>query len=407
MARNVWLMEADGGQTKSKPATFGEFQLLQNKQLQAKKQPQKSNPIPPLPAQVKARHAQTTQPTSAPRVSGIVPQTTHSVVQPVKTAPTPTTTVTTATPTEPERTTDDMIREMIEAQRKARIAELDKARDAALANLESEQSRLQPAYYDARNQAAAQSDLGALNFAQYMASRGVKGGAAGMPEIYRNAALQGEIGALNRQEQMALDAIERDRTGVLSAYEQDRVAALADLDARALQAQIEQMNTDRQFGLQEASVTGEYQGSPTLQKMMWQSEVEYRNKQLAIDAAYKQGQLSLQRAQQAMAAAKFEYQKQQDALNRQYQAEKDAYARQQDQLARMDSLGLTERAIGPNVAYVPKSTPSQPVDLSGYMEKAISLSGTTSPSNVMAYIRSLPISSQEKANMANSLGLQK
>ena len=263
---NVWLMETDGGQTKSKPATFGEFQLLQKKQKQptVTKTP---TTAPPLPAtervigpnvayvpkstpsqQVKARHAQTTQPTSAPRVSGIVPQTTHSVVQPVKTAPTPTTTTpTTTTPTEPERTIEDMIREMIEAQRKARIAELDKARDAALANLESEQSRLQPAYYDARNQAAAQSDLGALNFAQYMASRGVKGGAAGMPEIYRNAALQGEIGALNRQEQMALDAIERDRTGVLSAYEQDRVAALADLDARALQAQIEQMNADRRF----------------------------------------------------------------------------------------------------------------------------------------------------------------
>ena len=332
---------------------------------------------------------------SAPKVAGIIPQTSNSITQPVQTTP---------TATAPERTTQDMINEMIEAQRKARIAELDKARDAALANLEGEQAQLKPAYYDARNQAAAQSDLGALNFAQYMASRGVTGGAGGMPEIYRQNALQGEIGALNRQEQMALDAIERDRTGVLSAYEQDRVAALADLDARALQAQIEQMNADRQFGLQEASVTGEYQGSPTLQKMMWQSEVEYRNKQLAIDAAYKQGQLSLQRAQQAMAAAKFEYQKQQDALNRQYQAEKDAYARQQDQLARMDSLGLTERAIGPNVAYVPKSTPSQPVDLSGYMEKAISLSGTTSPSNVMAYINSLPISNLEKDRMAKSLG---
>ena len=335
---------------------------------------------------------------STPRVTGIIPQTSNSVTQPVQTTPTA------PTATAPERTTQDMINEMIEAQRKARIAELDKARDAALANLEGEQAQLKPAYYDARNQAAAQSDLGALNFAQYMASRGVTGGAGGMPEIYRQNALQGEIGALNRQEQMALDAIERDRTGVLSAYEQDRVAALADLDARALQAQIEQMNADRQFGLQEASVTGEYQGSPTLQKMMWQSEVEYRNKKLAIDAAYKQGQLSLQRAQQAMAAAKFEYQKQQDALNRQYQAEKDAYARQQDQLARMDSLGLTERAIGPNVAYVPKSTPSQPVDLSGYMEKAISLSGTTSPSNVMAYINSLPISNLEKDRMAKSLG---
>ncbi len=326
---------------------------------------------------------------------GIIPTTSNSVYSPV----TPTSPVqTTPTATAPERTTQDMINEMIEAQRKARIAELDKARDAALANLESEQSRLQPAYYDARNQAAAQSDLGALNFAQYMASRGVKGGAAGMPEIYRNAALQGEIGALNRQEQMALDAIERDRTGVLSAYEQDRVAALADLDARALQAQIEQMNADRQFGLQEASVTGEYQGSPTLQKMMWESDVKFRNKQLQIDAAYKSGQLSLQRAQQAMAQAKFEYQKEQDALNRQYQQEQFEYQKEQDALARQDKLASQAFTTQNNQANA----------YSRYVNDAIKLrsSGATNQ-EVISYIFSLPITAKEKADISNMLGIPK
>jgi len=326
---------------------------------------------------------------STPRVTGIIPQTSNSITQPVQTTP---------TATAPERTTQDMINEMIEAQRKARIAELDKARDAALANLESEQSRLQPAYYDARNQAAAQSDLGALNFAQYMASRGVKGGAAGMPEIYRNAALQGEIGALNRQEQMALDAIERDRTGVMNAYEQDRIAALADLDARALQAQIEQMNADRQFGLQEASVTGEYQGSPTLQKMMWESEVKFRNKQLQIDAAYKSGQLSLQRAQQAMAQAKFEYQKEQDALNRQYQQEQFEYQKQQDALARQDKLASQAFTTQNNQANA----------YSRYVNDAIKLrsSGATNQ-EVISYIFSLPITAKEKADISNMLGIPK
>lgn len=300
-------------QQKRKPATFGEFRELQDPVRQAVKtynklyDQTKASVGKILDARLKATEPnQQESPSggSSSKVTGIVPRTSASVTQPVQTSPAP-----------PDTTPQDMINEMIEAQRKARIAELDKARDAALRSLEGEQAQLKPAYYDARNRAAAQSDIGALNFAQYMASRGVTGGAAGMPEIYRQAALQGELGALNRQEQAALDAIERDRTGVLSAYEQDRLAALSDLDARALQAQIEQMNLDRQFGLQEAGVTGEYKGQPTLQKLMWQSDVAYRNKQLQIDAAYKRGMISAQQAQAALAKAKFEHEKDMDYLN--------------------------------------------------------------------------------------------
>ena len=84
--------------------------------------------------------------------------------------------------------------------------------------------------------------------------------------------MQGNIGALDRQEQSAIDAIARDRTGVLNSYEQDVVSANADIDAQGLQAYIDQMNADRTFGLQEGGLTGTYNGAPTLQAQQYEFE---------------------------------------------------------------------------------------------------------------------------------------
>ncbi len=154
-------------------------------------------------------------------------------------------------------------RELAEAQRQSRIAALQKSKETALANLESgltsamstyagEEAALKPYYYDLRNRTAAQSDIAAKNFAEYMAAQGIRGSAAGLPEIYRNAALQGQIGALTRQEQQAREDIARRRSttqaeyetqkaGLLNAYESDVAAAMADIDAQTLQNYIDNM----------------------------------------------------------------------------------------------------------------------------------------------------------------------
>lgn len=112
----------------------------------------------------------------------------------------------------------ELINELKRAQREARIAALDKAKTAALGALDTEKANVAPIYYDKRNQAAAQSDIGAMNFAQYMAARGIKGAAGAMPEIYRQAGLQGQIGALDLQEAANLAAIERQRSLIEQGY---------------------------------------------------------------------------------------------------------------------------------------------------------------------------------------------
>jgi len=154
----------------------------------------------------------------------------------------------TPTQTQPQDPYADMLaeierrqRELAEAQRQSRIAALSKQKEQALSSLQAEEAALKPYYYDLRNRTAAQSDIAAKNFAEYMAAQGIRGSAAGLPEIYRNAALQGQLGALSRQEAADIADIARRRSGIESAYESDVAAAMADIDAQTLQNYIDNM----------------------------------------------------------------------------------------------------------------------------------------------------------------------
>ena len=374
-------------------------QIKRNQQLSQTKATQNKNTIStptPKPSTPKPSIPKAT----GSNVKGIVPTTSNSVTQPVQTTPTP------------EKTIQDMIEDLTKQMRAQRIAELQAAYERALTDLEttygerknvlgttkesyitalenalrsnisqleSELAKIQPFYYDKRNEAAASSDIGALNFAQYMASRGVKGAAAGLPEIYRNAALQQRIGALDVAEAQDVAEVERARSdvqreyeanlanvlknyasdlqaledyylrqksGLGSAFEQDRLAALAGIDAQRLQAMIEQMNRDRQFGLQEGQLMGMYKGQPTLEMQQFQFDKEfrekqfeadqrYRNRQLAIESAYRQGQISAQQAQSALAQAKFDHEVEMDYINALFRAK---------ELESAGSLSSKERA---------------------------------------------------------------
>lgn len=195
---------------------------------------------------------------------------------------------------------------LADAQRQSRIAALGKARDNSLANLDNslssvmttyagEQAALKPQYYNARNQVAANADIQAKNFAEYQASRGVKGAAAAQPEIYRNIATQGQIGALNQQQAAANEDIARRQTeaqtqydtnkaGIQNAYESDVASANADVNADSLQAYMDAMKmVQAQKAADNAAMgltsTGEL--TPTGQK----TQNDLLSQQAAIQAA--------------------------------------------------------------------------------------------------------------------------
>jgi len=157
-------------------------------------------------------------------------------------------------------------RELAEAQRQSRIAALGKAKESALSGLQSEEVGIKPYYYDLRNRAAAQSDIAAKNFAEYMAAQGIRGSAAGLPEIYRQSALQGQLGTLSKQEAADIADIARRRSGVESAYEYDVAAAQADIDAQTLQNYIDNMRLMQAQRAADMAAQGlTSTGQPTLQ----------------------------------------------------------------------------------------------------------------------------------------------
>lgn len=219
------------------------------------------------------------------------------------------------------------------------LASLDKMYDAQLEAIAEEEAGVRPRYYDERNRIQGQSDVNALNFAQYMAGRGIQGSAGGMNELYRNAALQGELGRLGRQEQATYDSLARDRARLKNAYESDKVLAASDIEAQGLQSLINQMNADRAFGLQEAALTGSYKGQPTFENVKWQADEAYRAKSFdemvrqfeakygldlrqanlneakqAIENAHRQGQISYLQKQEALLDAEIAYKQKQTEL---------------------------------------------------------------------------------------------
>jgi hypothetical protein len=130
---------------------------------------------------------------------------------------------------------EDQIDSLHDAQLNALITQLQGDADAsttalkktftgAMSDLDATQSGIGQRYYGERNKAAAQSDIGAMNFAQYMGNQGVSGGAAGLPEAWRNMALQGDITTLNNAEAQENSAIDRSRSLLRSNLDYDVTA---------------------------------------------------------------------------------------------------------------------------------------------------------------------------------------
>lgn len=190
----------------------------------------------------------------------------------------PTSEVKTATSTTPS--SQGYIEQLNEARRKQAMADLDKSRQQAMTNLDREKSTIQPQYYDKKNQVAAQNQQSARNFQEFMANRGgTNAGSNAQAELSRNNALQGNLGSLGRQEQAAYDDIAMRRTGFNNAYASDVQSAQYGLEGDKMQALINQRNADRQFGLQEGGLTGNYLGGRTLQGQQFDygQQVDNRN----------------------------------------------------------------------------------------------------------------------------------
>lgn len=152
----------------------------------------------------------------------------------------------------------DLQQQLLDAQRNATLASLDKARNESLRALSQEEAQVQPQFAEQRSQARATSQRGAQSFAEFMAQRGLaSSGASALGETQRLGALQGTLGGLQRQEQQTLADIASRRSGLESAYQSDLAATEANLQAQALQNAIAQQQAQEQAQAQATALQRE------------------------------------------------------------------------------------------------------------------------------------------------------
>jgi len=191
----------------------------------------------------------------------------------------------------PDIPTDTAVTAQIDSLKNSQIAAstsaLGASRDAALSGLNVESAKIAPQYYQSRNVASTQSQLGAKNFAEFLANRGqTNSGLAGQAQMSNDAALQGQIGVLNTAETAANSDITHRQADTNNTYNSGVATATAQAEAQAMTARI-----------------AEYQREVTAAALKQQQDAQMAEqvRQFNVDQAYKQQALA-QSAQQAALA---------------------------------------------------------------------------------------------------------
>lgn len=196
-----------------------------------------------------------------------------------------------STYTPPDMTAN--INQLAEAQQTARLTALDRAKAKSLSELDREKNALTQPYYDAKNRAGAQNLMAAKSFRDYVAARGLKrSGVNDQFQMTNRAALQGELGALDRQYQEQLADIERRRSGIGTDYASQGTQAQAEIQAQKMQQLLDQGRYDQNQLLQIAGLTGYLPGgqetlaSRQLQNQMTQQEIQNRMAEAGLTGRY-------------------------------------------------------------------------------------------------------------------------
>lgn len=163
------------------------------------------------------------------------------------------------------------LEELKRTQREKAFNDLTTAKNTSLSQLDQEKAKIQPQYYNTRNQTSTASQLQAKNFAEYLANRGLaNSGTSAQSEIARNSALQGQIGALNQQENQAYNDINRRTTDVNNNFNSSVASAYSGIDSDinakvvAYQQQLAAEQRQREYESQQAELA--YRRQLALQK---------------------------------------------------------------------------------------------------------------------------------------------
>jgi hypothetical protein len=222
-----------------------------------------------------------------------------------------------------------MIDSLYDSRINARLSKLRAARDQAVGKLNQERNQLAPAYAQKRNQADVVNTQNVQRLKEMMAADGLGGSGenvtaqTGLASARNNA-----LGRFNLQEQQSRDDIGRRMSDLYNPENEN--ALRQSIEAERMGHLVNQFNTDRQFGLQEGQLLGNYNGQRTLQGQQFDygQQTDQRNfdygvgRDQVMDNRYDQ-QFDFQKSQQewdnAFREGQFDFQKAQQLWNNNFQ----------------------------------------------------------------------------------------
>lgn len=195
---------------------------------------------------------------------------------------------------EAERQRQLELERLKQAQIAANMTQLEKSKAASLSAIKQEQAAVDPRFYESKRQTQEQSALSRRQAEEYAAAKGLSSsGLAAQSQSAISGGLQSALGALGQSQAEAHARMERAKSDLETAYQSDVAGVQAGAEAQYLQNVIDQYykdreyqlakeQADRQFALQEAGLTGYYQGQLTAQGQQAQLALEMGNIELAM-----------------------------------------------------------------------------------------------------------------------------
>lgn len=198
---------------------------------------------------------------------------------------------------------DDMINSYINAQKEIQRAQLRNAYNNTINQIASQERDTKQSAQANRNSASVQSQLAQRQLDNYLANNGLLNSGTNVQARLNNAgALQNALGGITANEQATLNNLANQRTLAYKNYQNDLASAEANLNAQALQNQLNYLDQlqaeerNQAQALQNMALQQQYQSQLAQQQRQWdledyQRQLDYNNYWNNNLTAYQKAQL--------------------------------------------------------------------------------------------------------------------
>ena len=152
----------------------------------------------------------------------------------------------------------DAVGQMYDAQRAARVNELEAAYNASMSDMQAAADKIAPQYQTAANDLAAQYERNRRNFLEGAATSGINTGAGSQQQLAMGSNYQRDFGNVRTSEAEQTAEANRQMANLTAQYQSDIRTALADNDYAKAAALLDEYNNGYQRDLANAELLARY-----------------------------------------------------------------------------------------------------------------------------------------------------